>query len=269
MQKDFSLDQVSECETAAAGYVPWHLGRFRPALDRRRATFPTRDCLVSENASAQRLMGDADMSADFAGADMSRPPFDSVTICLHWATVLFVLAMFTSAELRSQTHDDGFKAILLQIHRSLGVTIWVATALRLAWRMTSAKLPPFPANMTKMHRAVVQLSEYGLYALLLGQPVTGLGATLFSGRPFALFLWQIPQLMPEDKALRATLHLAHELGEWGLGALAAGHAAAALIHYFVLREDVLQCMVPAISTARRRREPSPGRVIREGTVNAQ
>jgi hypothetical protein len=35
--------------------------------------------------------------------------------------------------------------------------------------------------MTKLHRAIVQLSEYGLYALLLVQPSTGMGATLFSG----------------------------------------------------------------------------------------
>jgi len=200
-------------------------------------------------------------SADTTPTNARRPPFDSVTICLHWATVLLVLAMFASVWLRSQSQDDVFKAILLQIHRSLGVTIWVATALRLAWRMTNATLPPFPTNMTKIHRAMVRLSEYGLYALLLGQPATGLGATLFSGHPFGLFLRQIPQLMPEDKALQATFHFTHELGAWVLGALAAGHAAAALIYYFVLRDDVLQCMAPAISTARRKRgiKPTPAR----------
>src|SRR6202047_1200059 len=101
-------------------------------------------------------------NADTTPREARRPPFDIVTIGFHWATVLIVLAMFASAWLRSQSHDDVFKAILLQIHRSLGVTIWVATALRLAWRLTNAKLPSFPANMTKVHRAVVKLSEYGL-----------------------------------------------------------------------------------------------------------
>jgi len=70
--------------------------------------------------------------------------------------------------------------------------------------------------MTKLRRAIVQLSEYGLYALLLVQPSTGMGATLFSGRPFSLFVWQIPQLVPQDKALGATFHLTHELGAWAL-----------------------------------------------------
>jgi cytochrome b561 len=171
---------------------------------------------------------------------------------LHWVTVLIVLALFTSAVLSLQfTQDDVFKTILLQIHRSLGVTIWVTTTFRLLWRQTNAKLPPFTANMTKIYRTVVPMSEYSLYALLLTQPVTGLGTTLFSGRPFALFLWQIP-LIPEDQALRAVLHLVHEVGAWVLGALVAGHAANALIHHFVLRDDVLECMAPAIRTPRDR-----------------
>jgi cytochrome b561 len=86
------------------------------------------------------------------------------------ATVLIVLAMFATAWLHSISHGDAVKAILLQTHRSLGVTIWVATVLRLAWRLTNATLPPFPIHMTNMHRAIVKASEYCLYALLLIQP---------------------------------------------------------------------------------------------------
>jgi cytochrome b561 len=100
--------------------------------------------------------------------------------------------------------------------------------------------------MTKLHRATVKVSEYGLYALLLGQPVTGLLSTLFGGRPFALFLWEFPPLMPRDEMLRAAFHLSHEIGAWALAALAVSHAAAALFHHFVLRDDVLECMAPVI-----------------------
>jgi cytochrome b561 len=120
------------------------------------------------------------LSADTAATNSRRSPFDNVTIFLHWATVIVVLAMFTSAWLRSQSQDDAFKSILLQVHRCLGVTIWVTTAFRIAWRLTNATLPPFPVAMTELHRAVVRWSEYGLYALILVQPVTGMGATLLS-----------------------------------------------------------------------------------------
>jgi superoxide oxidase len=193
----------------------------------------------------------AALSADTTETNPRRLPFDDVTIFFHWVTVLIVLAMFTSAWLRSQSQDDAFKSALLQIHRSLGVTIWFTTAFRYAWRLTNAKLPPFPEAMTETHRTVVRWSEYGLYALLLVQPATGMAATLFSGQPFALFLWRIAPLVQEDKALRVTFHLAHELGALALAFLIAGHAVSALIHHFILRDDVLEYMVPVITATRR------------------
>jgi cytochrome b561 len=181
-----------------------------------------------------------------------RVPFDGLIMSLHWASVLLVLALFASAWLHAlaEEQQSDLAPVLLQIHRSFGVIVWVATALRLTWRLTNAILPPFPAHMTKLHRATTKLSEYGLYALLLGQPATGLLTTLFGGRPFALFLWQLPPLMPRDEMLRAAFHLSHEIGAWALAALALGHAAAALFHHFVLRDDVLECMAPMISRAR-------------------
>jgi cytochrome b561 len=156
-----------------------------------------------------------------------RPPFDGLTIGLHWATVLLVLALFGSAWLHAlaEARESDFTPVLLQIHRSFGVTIWVVTALRLAWRLTNARMPPFPARMTKLHRTTVKLGEYGLYALLLLQPATGLLTTLFGGRPFALLLLQFSPLMPRNDMLRAAFHLSHELGAWALAALTVSHAA--------------------------------------------
>jgi cytochrome b561 len=200
-------------------------------------------------------------NADPTPMEARRPPFDNVTMGFHWATVLIVLALFASAWLHSQSHDDVFRAILLQIHRSLGVTIWVVTVSRLAWRLTNAKLPPFPGSMTKIHRAVVGVSEYCLYALLLIQPATGLAATLFRGRQFAIFLWQIPPLMPADTTLLTILHSAHQLGAWAFGLLVAGHAAAALVHHLVFRDDVLECMAPVMTTERHKQKFLPGYVI--------
>lgn len=72
---------------------------------------------------------------------------------------------------------------------SLGVIVWTVTAVRPAWRLTGARLPPFPTHMNATHSAIVKLSEYALYALLLVQPMTGLLTTLFGGRAFALLVW--------------------------------------------------------------------------------
>jgi cytochrome b561 len=183
----------------------------------------------------------------------TRPPFDALTIALHWSTLFLILGLLGTALLHNETHDRSPAGLLLHIHRSLGVTIWALTALRLGWRLTRARMPAFPVSMTTSHRLIVHLSEYGLYALLLCQPGTGLGQTLLQGRPFEVFGWNAPAIFAKDLPLAGDFREAHELGAWCLIALAGMHALAALIHHFILRDDVLETMAPAL---RRRVAPS-------------
>jgi cytochrome b561 len=182
----------------------------------------------------------------------ARPPFDTLTITLHWTTLLIVLTLFGSGLLYGQVEERSWAPPLLQVHRSLGLTIWTLTVLRLLWRVTGARFPAFPASMTPLHQLVARLSEYGLYALLLIQPATGVAQTILRGRPFEVFAWSIPQLVARDVALVGIFHAAHEIGAWCLSALVGLHAATALVHHFILRDDVLEAMAPAF-----RRSGSP------------
>jgi cytochrome b561 len=179
-----------------------------------------------------------------------RASFDGVTIALHWTTFVLVLVLLTTALLHAQSHNDPTKALLLRIHQSVGVAVWMTTAFRLVWRLTNAKLPPFPDDMARLHRVFVQISEYCLYALLLIQPTTGLIATITRGRSFVLFWWDIPSLTPHYPTLQIVLLSLHRIGAWTLIALVTGHAVMALIHYFVLRDKVLQRMAPIVGMQR-------------------
>ena len=182
---------------------------------------------------------------DVAPPARARPPFDTLTITLHWSTLLIVLTLFGSGLLYGQVEELSWAPPLLQVHRSLGVTIWTLTVLRLLWRVTGARFPAFSASMTPLHQLGTRLSEYGLYALLLIQPATGLAQTILRGRPFELFAWSIPRLVTRDVTLLGIFRAAHEIGAWCLFALAGLHAAAALVHHFILRDDVLEAMAPA------------------------
>ena len=175
-----------------------------------------------------------------------RPPFDGVTIALHWTTVLLVASLFASALMIERVDDASAARLLFQIHRSLGVTTWTLTALRLVWRRTGARLPPFPAGMGPAQRWAARLNEYALYALLLTQPLTGLGDTLSRGRPFDLYVWTVPALMARDKAMAQALHALHLWGAIALACMIGLHAAAALLHALVLRDGVFESMAPAL-----------------------
>jgi cytochrome b561 len=48
--------------------------------------------------------------------------------------------------------------------------------------------------------------------------------------------------MPRDEMRQTALHFSHEFDAWALATLDVGHAAVALFHHFVLRDDVLECM---------------------------
>lgn len=185
-----------------------------------------------------------------ARARHNRPPFDALTITLHWITLLIVAALLGSGLLHAVVEGRSWASSLLKVHRSLGVALWIITVFRLIWRITNAYFPPFPVSMTALHRLGVRLSEYGLYALLLIQPATGAAQTILLGQRMDLFAWSIPPVSARDMTLAGMLHGAHEIGAWCMIVLVGLHATAALVHHFVLRDDVLEAMAPVFRRAR-------------------
>jgi len=171
--------------------------------------------------------------------------FDQAAIALHWLTLLLVVGQLTTAWLLILADDDAIAiSDLLIIHRSMGLVTWCVVLGRLIWRVRFAYKPPFPETMSKPQQMAATLNEYGLYALLLLQPLTGLGDTLFRGRAFTLAIWRVPALLHADRPVFHTLHALHEWGAVALLALIGLHAAAALLHGMVLRDGVLQRMLP-------------------------
>ena len=171
--------------------------------------------------------------------------FDPMSIVLHWLTVLLIIGQFTTAWLHEAVgHGTSLALAILATHRTMGVLTWTVGLARLAWRRRFAYLPPFPESMPKLQQWIAKANEYGLYVLLLVQPITGLGDVVFHGRPFTLFIWQVPALLAPDPAIRSLFQEAHELGAKALLVLIGLHAGAALFHGLVLRDGVLQQMLP-------------------------
>ncbi len=161
---------------------------------------------------------------DWPRVSDGRRRFDILTIGLHWATVTLIAGMFASAWLLLAS-DREHAAMLLTVHRSLGVVTWAVAIVRLGWRFSFAYLPPFPQSMPKVQQRLAKVSEYSLYALLLFQPLTGLAQSLTRGRHFMLFAWQVPKVMAGDKPLTALFHQIHALSAWVLLGLIGLHVS--------------------------------------------
>ena len=171
--------------------------------------------------------------------------FDQTSITLHWLTVILIIVLFASAWSRETLdHDTRLASALMTVHRTTGLVVWIVGWVRLVWRYKFAYLPPFPESMPKLQQWVAKANEYSLYALLVAQPISGLGHVLFHGHPFKLFIREVPTLVEPNPAIRGVFVAAHEFGAKALVALIALHAGAALFHRFVLRDRVLQRMLP-------------------------
>ena len=166
--------------------------------------------------------------------------FDQISITLHWLTALLIIVLFASAWSREAVyHDTRLASALMTAHRTTGVVTWLIGWVRLVWRYNFAYLPPFPGSMPKLQQWIAKANEYGLYALLLAQPISGLGNVPFRGRSFTLFIWEMPAFFEANPAVRSVFVEAHEFGK-ALLTLIGLHAGAALFHRLVLRDGILQ-----------------------------
>lgn len=189
------------------------------------------------------FLSDGDAS-ELAQVQNAPRRFDAVTIGLHWLTVMLIVGLFASIWSLQSAEHDAVAGPLLSIHRSLGSVMWGVALCRLGWRLTRAYLPPFPPTMGKAQQWAARLSEYGLYALLLIQPVSGLAQSFTRGKPFAVLGLEVPAVMARSNDLTSLFHEIHENMAWALLGLIALHVLAAILHRIVLKDGVLQSMLP-------------------------
>jgi hypothetical protein len=104
--------------------------------------------------------------------------------------------------------------------------------------------PAAPAGTPAWERAAATVTHALLYCLLIAMPLDGWLINSAAGVPFSIF-WMIPlpPLVAPDPALADACKLAHFWMFVLLAALVALHAAAALRHHFVKRNDVLTRMI--------------------------
>lgn len=177
--------------------------------------------------------------------------YDAASQAFHWVTAIVVTIAFTlGPEGFGRLARDGVDpATRIDIvwHESLGLLVLALTALRLVWVLLRPAAPRF--EMAGWMRLASKLMHAGLWALLLGLPLTALLALGGEGHPLTLLGGVRVDRLPfiADSAVAG-------LADWGdvhgfLGdavmALAGLHAAAALFHHLVLRDGVLAAMWPA------------------------
>ena len=136
------------------------------------------------------------------------------------------------------------KLQLVSYHKWIGITIFLLTLVRLAWRMKHVP-PPLPDTIPLWQQRAAQGLHHLLYVLLLCIPISGWLMSSAKGVPVVyLGLVQLPDLVGKDKALGNLLQEVHEVLDFGLLALVGMHIAAAIKHHFIDKDITLLRILP-------------------------
>jgi cytochrome b561 len=165
---------------------------------------------------------------------------------LHWLILLLLVAQFVVAWTMPHIGRNTPVSTLISLHFTLGIVILAVAVVRFVWRITHRE--PEPADgLPPWQTASARLVHWLLYGLLFVVPVLGWINASWRGMPVVMFGLPLPQLV----ATRASgwqwtgdVHVV--LANYAMLALVGLHVAAALYHYAVRRDRVLQRMLPGM-----------------------
>ena len=164
---------------------------------------------------------------------------------LHWLMALLIFGLLALGFYMSDLPLSPEKLQFYSWHKWAGVSVFVLVWLRLFWRVTH-RPPAFAASLSATQQTLAHLGHLALYLLMIAIPVSG---WLMSSAKGVQTVWfgvlPLPDLLGRDKALGAQLADLHSALNIGLLVLIGGHAAAALFHHLVRKDDTLRRMLPA------------------------
>jgi len=165
---------------------------------------------------------------------------------LHWLVAILVLGALAGGALLWAYGFEGLKAsfgieatnAIYKYHKTAGILVLGLMLIRLALRLLLGAPPP-PATLSPTLAAAARATHLAFYGLLIAMPVLGWAATAAGGFPVQFFDLTMPGIIGENKGLSETLFKLHGAVGLAIAALALLHIAAAMRHWLVLKDGVM------------------------------
>jgi cytochrome b561 len=170
------------------------------------------------------------------------PAYTPVARTLHWLTAVLVLGLIPVGIIMHNMEASPLQDRLYNLHRSTGTVLLPLAIIRLLYRWTH---PPLPLpDMPALQRFAAESTHWGLYALLIVQPIVGWAATSAYRAPIIIYgLFELPPILPVNQPLAERLFGVHRWLGILMALMVCAHVGAALFHHFVNRDRVLMRMV--------------------------
>jgi len=183
-----------------------------------------------------------------ANSTSEQQKFPGLMRILHWLMAAMVLTMLGIGVAMVASLGDYHR--LVSLHRPLGISILILVVIRYVNRQFST-LPPFPPTMSSQERFVAHASEILLYTLLFVEPLVGWGMLSAAGYPIVMFgSVHLFPILPHNVLLFAMLRRTHTYLAYLLFLAFVAHFGAILFHTLVVRDGILNRMLPGRARAR-------------------
>lgn len=170
--------------------------------------------------------------------------YNTTAKSLHWMIVLLLIVQFVVAWTMPHIGRNTPVTTLISVHLSMGILILAVAVVRMFWRATHGEPKP-EAGIPSWQNASARVVHWLLYLLLLALPILGWINASWRGMPMVMLGLTLPQLVGTRAPGWGWTGDVHSLlAYWGMLTLVALHVLAALYHYFVRCDRVLQRMAP-------------------------
>src|SRR3989339_909041 len=102
----------------------------------------------------------------------SATQWGSVSKSFHWLIVLLLIGQGTVGLLMGDMARGPDKLVVMNLHKSFGITILALAVVRILWLLVAGRPQPAP-GVSARNRMLAKLGHLALYALLFAVPLTG------------------------------------------------------------------------------------------------
>lgn len=178
----------------------------------------------------------------------SRRKYGSLSIAMHWLMAGLLVAVYAVVNLReSYPRGNPLRGELMTWHYMLGLSVLVLVLARIAIRVAGPGAPPILPGLKRWQGLSSRVTHLTLYAFMAAMPLLGWLVIGAEGRDIPFFGLQLPALTGIDRAFAHSVEDIHKtIGTIGYY-LVGLHAAAALFHHYVVRDNTLARMLPGRS----------------------
>lgn len=176
-------------------------------------------------------------------AESTATRYGWISITLHWVTLVLIVAVYATMEFKSIfPKGSPSRAAMANWHYMLGLAVFALAWLRLVVRASGARSVIDPGR-PDWQAQLGNIVHGTLYALMIALPLLGWLTLNAKGTPVTFLGYDLPMLLNESRATAKWLKDLHEIlaraGYFVIGV----HAAAALYHHYVKRDDTLRRML--------------------------